>query len=102
MNPLIWLFVFIFNGIGAWVNKLNNDGPGFFWWACLVSMIPVFPIISRYSKSLLIDGLIYDVVIFFSYLIVLLALGCGKAITLIQWVGFALTLIGVILMKVKI
>lgn len=102
MNPFIWVFVFLFNCVGAWINQLNNVSTGWFWWACLVSMVPIFPIISRYSKSLLIDGLVYDVIIFFSYLITLLVLGCGKGITMIQWVGFGITIIGVILMKCKI
>jgi hypothetical protein len=102
MNPLIWLFVFVFNALGAWVNKLNNDNPKWFWAACVISICPIFPIISRYTKNLLIDGIIYDVVIFLAYLIVLMMLGCGKSVTLIQWGGVALTLIGVVLMKVHI
>lgn len=102
MNPLIWLLVFVVNCVGAWINKLNNDGPGWFWWACVISMLPIFPIISRFTKNLLIDGLIYDVVIFFSYVLTLLALGCGKGVTMIQWIGFSVAIIGMILMKVKL
>jgi len=102
MNPLIWVIIFIFNMVGAWINYLNNIKIGWFWWACLISMVPMFPIISRFSKNLLLDGIIYDVVIFFSYLVTLIFLGCAKTVTLVQWIGVVLTIIGCLLMKVKI
>src|SRR5208283_4577471 len=88
MWPFIWLIVFFYNCVGAWINKLNNDGKGWFIWACIISACQLFPIISKYSKNLLVDGLIYDVVIFFAYLITLMVLGCGKAVSFIQWTGF--------------
>ncbi len=101
MNPLIWIFVFIINSIGAWINFMNNKETGYFWWACLISILPIFPIISKYSKNLLIDGLLYDVIIFFAYLITLLLLGSGKNISLLQWIGFIITIIGCFIMKWK-
>ena len=102
MNPFVWIFVFVLNVFSAWTNQLNNVDKKWFWLACVFSVIPVFPIVSRYSKNLLIDGLIYDIVIFFAYLITLLMLGCGKNVTIIQWIGVVITLIGVVLMKVEI
>lgn len=99
---LIWLSVFFLNCIGAWVSRLNNLDGKWFFWACALSIIaaPMFPLISRYSNNLLIDGIIYDIVIFFSYLITLFFLGCATKFTVITWLGVLLTIIGMVLMKV--
>ena len=100
MNIWMWIAFFIFSCLGAWISRLNNLNPNWFWASCLISIVPVFPIIARFSKSLLIDGIIYDVVIFLAYLITLCILGCATKFTLVTWLGVLLTVIGVILMKV--
>jgi hypothetical protein len=98
---LIWSAVFLLNCFWAYINYLNNVKCGFFWWACILSVIsaPLFPLISKYSKNLIVDGLVYDVIIFFAYTFTLIALGCSKILTPHQWIGFVLTVIGFILMK---
>lgn len=103
MNWMIWTLLFAFYCIHSYINKMNNDlGGKWLWYAWLISIIPVFPFVARYSKNLLWDGMLFDLIMFFSYVLTLLYLGSGKAFTMIQWGGFALTIIGFVLMKVKI
>jgi hypothetical protein len=98
---LIWGIVFFLNCFGAYINYLNNVRSGFFVWACVLSVIsaPLFPLISKYSKNLIVDGLVYDVIIFFAYTFTLILLGCSKILNAHQWLGFVLTVIGFLLMK---
>lgn len=103
MNPLWWIPLFFFYSFQAYASYLNNTkGGNWFWFAVIFSAIPVWPLISRVSKGLLVDGLLYDVVLFFSYAGTLLLLGAGKEFTFWQWIGFFLVTIGFILLKVKI
>ena len=103
MNPLWWISIFVYYCGQAYVSFLNNTkGGNWFWVAVIYTALPIWPLISRVSKGLLVDGLIYDVVLFFSYAGTLLLLGAGKTFTLYQWMGFFLVTIGFILLKVKI
>lgn len=87
----------------AWVaNKNNLNGGWWLWIAIFYSAIPVWPVISRISKNLLFDGMVYDIILFLSYVVTLLCLGTGKAFNLPQWIGLAFVILGVILMKARI
>jgi hypothetical protein len=103
MNVWIWLAILVFYCIHAWINKANNDfGGKWFWFAWLISIIPVFPLLARISKNILWDGMMYDIIIFLSYVGTLLYLGAGKTFTTVQWVGCVFTVLGFILMKARI
>lgn len=103
MNWIIWTIIFAFYCFHSWINKQNNDiGGKWLLFAWLISIIPVFPLVARFSKNLLWDGMLFDLVMFFSYVLTLLALGAGKAFNHVQWLGFALTLIGFIMMKARV
>ena len=103
MNIWWWIAIWAFYSIQAWVaNKNNLVGGQWLWIAIAYSCIPVFPIISRVSKNLMVDGIIYDVIIFLSYVVTLLYLGSGKAFTAWNWVGLLLVIAGVVLMKAKV
>jgi hypothetical protein len=104
MNPIWWLIAILFYCGQAWVSQKQNTNLDmrWFWIACVYSALPVWPMIARLSKNLLLDGMIYDVVLFVSYAGTLLLMGAGKSFALNQWVGFALVLAGFFLMKVKI
>jgi len=99
----IWALLFAFYTFHTFVNWKNNAlGGGWFWFACLVSMLPVFPIAMRFSKDMLWDGLVFELVMLLSYVITLLYLGSGKAFNMTQWIGLILTVIGFVLMKARI
>jgi hypothetical protein len=103
MNLGWWLIAVLFYMGQAWVsNKQNLNGGYWFWIAVFYSALPVWPLIAKASKNLLIDGMIYDVVLFFSYALTLMFLGCAKAFTAVQWMGFALVMVGFLLLKARI
>jgi hypothetical protein len=97
----IWGLIFLFYIGHTFVNWKNNQlGQWWFWFACFVTMIPVFPLVMRFSKNLLWDGLIYELMMLLSYVLTLLLLGSGKGFNVVQYLGLLLILIGFILMKV--
>lgn len=103
MNLIWWTLIFIFYCGHSWINKQNNDlGGKWLLFAWLISIIPVFPLVARFSKDLLFDGMLFDFIMAFSYIVTLLYLGAGKAFTFVQWAGLALTVIGFVLMKVRL
>jgi len=63
-------------------------------------MIQIWPIISRYSKNLIFDGVLYDFVMMIGYLGALLYLSMAKNFHRGQWAGLVLVMIGLMLMKV--
>lgn len=98
-----WIAFFIVSCIGAKVSLISNDNGGgkWFWIACCISAIPWFPLMTVWTKSILIDSVVYDAIILFAYLGVYFYSGAGKLITLTQYIGLGFTIIGLILMKAK-
>ncbi len=104
MYYLIWVpLAFFFYFFETWlIVKSNTLGGRWFWYAMIPCCFPLWLLISRYSKDLLFDGMVYDVMIF---------LGCALAagyftgkfftFTWTQWVGLALFCIGLFLVKYK-
>lgn len=103
MNLYWWILIFVFYCGQAYLSKLNNTlGGKWFLFACISSVIPIWALIARYSNHLLIDGIIYDVLLFVSYVLTFIILGETKGFNWMQWVGLGTTVIGVLLMKVRI
>lgn len=85
------------------MSKISNvKGGNWFWLVWLIGMIPIWALISKYSTNILIDGIIFDLVLFFSYCITFLIMGCGTAFALNQWIGLVFVMIGIVLLKVKL
>ncbi|MEK6879104.1 MAG: hypothetical protein AABY22_05820 [Nanoarchaeota archaeon] len=100
---LFWTAIFIFYCFHTYLNYRSNISHGhWLWLAIFFTMIPVFPLMARFSNNLLFDGLLYDLLMLLSYIVTLLYLGAGKAFNDIQWAGLGLTIIGFVLMKVRI
>lgn len=103
MTLVWWLIIFVFYCGQAYISKLNNNiGGQWFYFAWLSSIIPIWALIARHSKTLLIDGIIYDVVLFISYVLTFTLLGEAKGFNWQQWLGLIITIFGVLLMKVRI
>ena len=58
-------------------------------------------IIARYSQNLIFDGMLYDIILFFTYIITMMCLGLGKGFSTIQCIGVALVAVGFVMMKWK-
>jgi len=105
MFYFIWIpiTILIYATIG-WLSVRVNVSDNKFWYIpfIIIQMFPFWVVVARYSKNLTMDCLIYDVIIF---LISALSIGffSGQLLnfSLFQYIGFALVIIGFILMQVR-
>jgi len=88
--------------ICAYLSKQNNTHGG--WWSFVMYMspliIPAWLVISKHSKNLIIDGIIYDITLFIGYTVAIIIL-CKDDIqlSLAHIIGLLLAITGIILMK---
>jgi hypothetical protein len=96
-----WIpFVFLFYCSTAYLSKQNQDfGGKYFWFLVMVGCCPLWAIISRHSKSLIFDSLLYDTIMALSYYIVLVYLGSSSGFTVWQYVGMAMVIAGLFLIR---
>jgi len=85
------------------VHLNQNPNSSFFWWVCLIlNAIPLWTFVAVISKNLARDAIIYDALLMFGFYL-------GYAIfsreyeqlklTLTQWVGIGIILLGFITFK---
>lgn len=89
-------------GVTAWLSQLSNQNPSSwrcFLWLYLCNTVSVWPLVARYSKHLLFDALLYDVIMFFVYYGVLIGMGTNRTLTPLQWIAMSLVATGMLLMK---
>jgi hypothetical protein len=99
-----WLPVLLLISFGyVFLSKANNESSGYkfilFMWfyGCATQL---WPFVSKYSKRLLFDGMLYDVIFFASYTMFLILLtGTGK-FSFVQYIGAAIIIVGFILLKI--
>jgi hypothetical protein len=65
------------------------------------AIFQLWPIVSKYSKDVLFDGALYDVIFFVSYIAAMLFFGYAQKVSGIQYCGLFLVIAGFILMKIK-
>lgn len=101
MNPLLWIpCLILLSTFQCYAStKFNARVPhwGLVLW--LSALIPVWLVISRYSKDILLDGLAYDVVVFLTWGIAAgFITGRFQTYSVVQWVGLVLVVTGFLLM----
>jgi hypothetical protein len=98
----------------SWLSKINNestiicDEQGIPWWKSrdlwvmyvFGALCPFWVIVSRISKNLLFDGMLYDNILFLTYAFTLLFLGAGSCFTMINWVGLGFVILGSIMLRI--
>lgn len=100
---LFWIVFIIYSCIVAKTSILSSQyGGNWFIYTWLLCAVPMFPILTRISSNLLIDSIMYDFLIFVSYTIVYLWCGLGKHFSLYQYFGLILSVIGLVMMKMKV
>jgi len=99
---LYWIIFVLISCIAAKISLYSNDSGGkWFYISWFFCAIPFFPLLTLWSKNLLIDSVIYDGIIMLAYLFVYFISGEGKSLTTIQLTGIGLTLTGFIMMKAR-
>ena len=88
--------------IYSWLSKQNNSFGGKWFWLTFTwgILCPFWLIISRYSRNLIFDGMLYDIIMFSTYVLTMAALGVGAKFSLINWLGVVIVSIGFFLMQV--
>ena len=102
----IWITTLIlYMSTYAWLCFQNNlyKTPHWFVLSWLITIIPVWSVVSKYSNNLLFDSLLYDVVMVSTYTLVTAILMKDKlAFTTVNWIGMSVVIVGFIMMKIKV
>jgi len=89
--------------IAGWLwHRINVDGTWrSVWLCCLVGLVglPLWPIVAKYSRSLVADALIFDVLLLVSSYGAMLVAGSWAKLGPAQWIGLALCLTGLVIVK---
>lgn len=86
-------------GVQAWISTKTSQS---WWWVValfLVHALPLWALITRWSKNLAADGLLYDFVCAITFYGVFIWLGECEGFSKWQWAGGTLAFIGLIMMR---
>ncbi len=85
----------------VWANDRNNP-ESWKWVAALwvLNLCGLWPLVARYSRSLVLDSLLYDLIIFFTFYITLVCLGAAERFNGWQWIGCVAVISGFLLLKI--
>lgn len=102
MFYLIWISILIIlTALWAYMARTVNLNPKSYLFYVLFLAIPVWPFVSKFSKNILFDGLLYDIIMTLTYAVVFIVMGTSNGFKLENWIGLFLTILGIILMKVN-
>lgn len=104
LKYLIWVpLIIAFYSYYAYISKLNNDSSGYrlIIWIMILGAFPGWAIVSRFSKNLLFDGMLYDNIMFLTYVATMILLGVHHKLLPHQWVGIGAVVVGSILMRIN-
>lgn len=102
----MYYFIFIPTVItyATWVayvtSKLNIGGSNIWFALSLMSAcVPIWTFMAKYSKRIVLDGVLYDILMFLSYTIAIAFFAkIGSRWNILQWVGLILCSIGLLVM----
>jgi len=99
--PIVFIYYFFYNWLG-WRN--NQDGSSKYWFygMLLCGFVQLWALVSRYSNNILLDGMIYDIIIFLTFPLTMWYLGETSNFSLQQWIGLAVVVVGFVLLKVDL
>lgn len=84
--------------LSGWLSYKNNHEPRYSLWLYLVGLLQVWVVVSKYSKNLVFDTILYDVIMTFGY-VISVAYFTRPDVKLINYVGFLMVIIGMFLFK---
>ncbi len=106
-NLLFYIFwittLLVVTSLQAYFSVKNNDSTNWNPVICIIGteifMLPLWPLVSKYSNSLLFDANLYDIAQFSVYSFVLVILGASSGYTTTQYLGFSMICIGFFIVK---
>ena len=83
------------------MSKNNNDAGGHWIWILFLfgALCPFWVLVSRISKNILFDGMLYDNIMFLTYAATLIILGSGAKFSTYNWIGVGAVVFGSVLMR---
>lgn len=102
---LIWVpLIIAFYSYYAYVSKLNNDSNNYNYivWIMILGAFPGWALVSKFSKNLLFDGMLYDNIMFLTYVSTMIALGAHSKLSPHQWIGIGAVIIGSIMIRIDV
>jgi hypothetical protein len=94
-----WIYYTVF----AWASTQNNvHGGKWIWINFLIgALCPFWILVARYSKNIIFDGMLYDHVLFLSFIVTTWYLGFADGFNSKNWLGLSLVIVGFIMMRLK-
>jgi len=94
--------VIVYYVIYSWLAKQNNVQSGKWFWYMLIfgAITPFWLLVSAISNNLIFDGMLYDNIMFLTYVFTMVVLGCGAKFVPHQWLGVSLIVLGSIMLRV--
>ena len=90
LHYLWWIpTAIIYYIIFSWLSRQNNVLGGKWFWILFAfgAFCPIWLIVTRISKNLLFDGMLYDNIMFLTYALTMFYLGDAEKMTPLQWIG---------------
>ncbi len=101
INYFWWIpGLFIWCVFFSWASIKVNQNPTSLLFYFLFFPIPIWAFVTRVSNNLLFDGLLYDVLICLFYAGCFIAMGEGKHLTPVNYIGIVTIITGLILTKI--
>lgn len=96
----IWVpFIIVLHGISCKLSVSNQHGSNTAgMWLWIIGALPIWVIISRYSKNILVDAMLYDTLLVITYTIGIAYFG-DKVLTPMNYAGIALMFAGLLMVK---
>jgi len=101
IHHLWWIpLVAIYYWIAGYLSYKNNtvDGKQWMLFLYVFGLVQLWPFVSRVSKNLIFDAMVYDFLIVFVGTVSVMYIS-GKSFSIYQWVGMLLAIIGIILVQ---
>jgi len=102
LNYLWWVpFTIAYYYGYYWLSIKNNELGGLWFWRMFIFglLCPGWLIVSRISKNLMFDGMIYDNLMILTYFVTMILLGAGTKFNTVNWYGVGFVVFGSILMR---
>lgn len=95
--PLLLLTTVFYYYCSVWANDTESYKPIFYMW--LIQAFGLWPVVAKYSKSLMFDGLLFDTILMVSCVVVLALYGKADGFGVWQWSGVVMVVAGLMLVK---
>ena len=98
----LWVpLVIIAYTLVAIISKKANDTQewSWIWMLYVLNIVGIWPLLSKYSKNILFDGLLHDFIVFMTFYGTLIIMGSASTFSTTQWIATTMIILGFILFK---